>query len=95
VRESEEGSCVAGCRLLDTAEVFSPSNLKDAREFQQKIVDYVDAGVSIVWVLYPDSRSAMVHRPDGSARLLRGADAALEGGEVLPGFRVALADLLR
>jgi Uma2 family endonuclease len=76
------------------AEVFSPSNLKDAREFQQKIVDYVDAGVALVWVLYPDSASAMVHRPDGSARLLSGTDAALEGEQVLPGFRVALAELL-
>jgi Uma2 family endonuclease len=75
------------------AEVFSPSNLKDAREFQQKIVDYVDAGVSLVWVLYPDSGSALVHHPDGTSRLLRGADAYLDGEDVLPGFRVALSDL--
>jgi Uma2 family endonuclease len=77
------------------AEVFSPSNLKDAREFQQKIVDYVDAGVRIVWVLYPDSDSAVVHHPDGSSRLLRGRDARLDGEQVLPGFSVRLADLFR
>jgi Uma2 family endonuclease len=75
------------------AEVFSPSNLKDAREFQQKIVDYVDAGVSVVWVLHPDSRSALIHHPDGSSRLLRGADAALDGESVLPGFTVTLGQL--
>ena len=75
------------------AEVFSPSNLKDARDFQQKIVDYVDAGVRVVWVLYPDSRSALVHHPDGASRLLRGTDAALEGESVLPGFRLPLSDL--
>lgn len=75
------------------AEVFSPSNLKDARDFQQKIVDYVDAGISVIWVLYPDSGYALVHHPDGSSRLLRGADAALEGEMVLPGFRVLLAEL--
>jgi Uma2 family endonuclease len=75
------------------AEVFSPANLKDAREFQQKIVDYADAGVSLVWVLYPDSRSALVHHPDGSSRLVRGSDAYLDGEDVLPGFRVALTDL--
>jgi Uma2 family endonuclease len=77
------------------AEVFSPSNLKDAREFQQKIVDYVDAGIPIVWVLYPDSDSAMLHRADGSAQLLRGEEAALDGEHVLPGFRVALKELFR
>ena len=75
------------------AEVFSPSNLKDARDFQQKIVDYVDAGVRVVWVLYPDSGSAVVHHPDGSSLLLRGADAVLEGESVLPGLRIPLASL--
>jgi Uma2 family endonuclease len=77
------------------AEVFSPSNLKDAREFQQKIVDYVDAGVQVVWVLYPDSQSAMVHHPDGTAQLLRGPDATLDGETVLPGFRIRLGSLFR
>jgi Uma2 family endonuclease len=77
------------------AEVFSPSNLKDARDFQQRIVDYADAGVRIVWVLYPDSDSAMVHHPDGSARLIRGPEATLDGEEVLPGFTVRLGELFR
>jgi Uma2 family endonuclease len=75
------------------AEVFSPSNLKDAREFQQKIVDYLDAGVPLVWVLHPDSGSALVHHPDGTSRLLRGAEAYLDGEDVLPGFRVTLREL--
>jgi Uma2 family endonuclease len=75
------------------AEVFSPSNLKDAREFQQKIVDYLDAGVTLVWVLYPDSGSALVHHPDGTSRLLRGADAVLDGEGILPGFRLPLNEL--
>lgn len=75
------------------AEVFSPSNLKDARDFQQRIVDFADAGVPLIWVLYPDSRTAIVHHPDGSARLLRGPDAALEGESVLPGLRLPLSEL--
>jgi Uma2 family endonuclease len=75
------------------AEVFSPSNLKDARDFQQRIVDYLDAGVALVWVLHPDSGSALVHHPDGTSRLLRGKGAALEGESVLPGFHLPLEDL--
>jgi Uma2 family endonuclease len=77
------------------AEVFSPSSLKDARDFQQKIVDYVDAGVRIVWVLHPDSASAVVHHPDGSSQLLRGPEATLDGEGVLPGLSIRLIDLFR
>jgi Uma2 family endonuclease len=94
--ESSGGEPVKGfARLCPdlAAEVFSPSNLKDAREFQQKIVDYVDAGVQVVWVLYPDSSSALVHHPDGSSQLLRGSDAVLDGESVLPGFRLPLSKL--
>jgi Uma2 family endonuclease len=75
------------------AEVFSPSNLKDAHDFQQKIVDYVNAGVRVVWVVYPDSQSALIHHPDGSSRLLRHPDDQLDGESVLPGFRLPLGEL--
>jgi hypothetical protein len=43
-------------------------------------------------VIYPDPKYAMVHRPDGSARMVR-ETAALDGEDVLPGFRLELRDL--
>lgn len=71
-------------------EVFSPTNLEEAQDFQQRILDYLDAGVRIVWVLYPETRSATVFHPDGAARLVK-EDDALDGEDVLPGLRIPLS----
>ena len=59
----------------------------------QRVVDYLEAGVRLVWAIDPRSRTAMVYRPDGSARLLR-ANEALDGEDVIPGFRLELSELL-
>jgi Uma2 family endonuclease len=59
---------------------------------QQRIVDYLEAGVRLVWAIDPHSRTAVAYRPDGSARLVR-TDEALEGEDVVPGFRLVLREL--
>jgi Uma2 family endonuclease len=59
---------------------------------QQRVIDYLEAGVRLVWVVDPHSRTAIAYRPDGSARLVR-RDEALEGEDVVPGFHLPLADL--
>lgn len=59
---------------------------------QRRIQDYLDAGVSLLWIIHTDARSATVYHGDGSARLLRASDS-LEGDPVLPGFRLPLARL--
>jgi Uma2 family endonuclease len=59
---------------------------------QQRIIDYLQAGVRLVWAIDIYTRTAMVYRPDGSARLI-GADEALDGEDVLPGFRLPVAEL--
>ena len=71
-------------------EVLSPANR--ASEMQEKVLDYLAAGSRQVWVVDPRLRSVTVHTPGGEARLLMGG-AALEGGDVLPGFRVELEAL--
>jgi Uma2 family endonuclease len=48
--------------------------------------------VRLVWVIDPRSRTAIVYRPDGSARLVR-QEEALEGEDVVPGFRLPLTEL--
>jgi Uma2 family endonuclease len=75
-------------------EVFSPTNRRKPGDFQQRVRDYLDAGVPLLWIIYPQARYAMVQRHDGSARMLREGEA-LDGEEILPGFRLELADLLR
>ena len=59
---------------------------------QQRMVDYLEAGVRLVWAIDPHSRTAMVYHPDGSARRLRPGEA-LDGEGVVPDFRLELSEL--
>jgi len=58
----------------------------------EKVAQWLKAGVRLVWVVDSERRVARVYRADGSESLL-GTDEALEGEEVLPGFRCPLAEL--
>ena len=69
-------------------EVVSPNDL--ASEVLRKVLEYLDAGVALVWVIYPEARATQVYRRDGSGNLLRD-DGELSGEDVLPGFRCRLA----
>jgi Uma2 family endonuclease len=69
-------------------EITSPSNR--APDVQEKVTDYLDAGVRLVWVVDPHTRTVTTHAPDATARILRQTDT-LNGGDVLPGFRLPLA----
>ncbi|CAN5145933.1 MAG: Uma2 family endonuclease [Euzebyales bacterium] len=71
-------------------EVVSPSDRATA--VAEKATAWLDAGVQLVWVVYPDRRMVAEHHPDGAARLLRGDDT-LDGGALLPGFRLPLPEL--
>ena len=71
-------------------EISSPSNT--ASWLQLKVVQYLDAGVRLIWVIDRPTRSAMVYRSASEIRLLRGEEV-LDGGDVLPGFRLTLREL--
>ncbi len=71
-------------------EVVSPN--ERAHERDDKIDQYLKAGTRLVWVLWPRQRTVQVYTPDGHIRELE-ADEELDGGEVLPGFRVRVGDL--
>lgn len=58
----------------------------------EKVAQWLNAGVRLVWVVDSEKRTARVYRADGSEALL-GPDDALDGEDVLPGFRCALVDL--
>lgn len=58
----------------------------------EKVAQWLRAGVRLVWVVDSEKRTARLYRADGSESLL-GADDALDGEDVLPGFRCPLADL--
>jgi Uma2 family endonuclease len=71
-------------------EVVSPGN--SAAEIRRRIRDYIGAGVSMVWVIWPDDHSVSVHAETLNSIELQ-SDDVLDGGEVLPGFSVRVADL--
>lgn len=73
-------------------EVVSPGN--DAREIQEKVRDYLKAGVRLIWIIYPRDRQVEVYDQDGNVITLKEGDE-LEGEEVIPGFRYPVAWLFR
>ena len=71
-------------------EVVSPTNLAEA--IDAKVTDYFAAGVRLVWVIYPESGRVYVYDSPDGCRVLERSDA-LDGGEVLPGFRLPIETL--
>jgi Uma2 family endonuclease len=67
-------------------EVVSPSDT--AQDIRERVRDFLKAGTRLVWVVYPESRTVDVYRSDGMQVVE--IDGVLEGGDVLPGFRLAL-----
>ena len=72
-------------------EVVSPDDT--ASEIREKVQDWLDFGCRAVWVLYAGPRLD-AYGDDGSVRAC-GPDDDLDGGAVLPGFRIRLRDLIR
>lgn len=71
-------------------EVISPNDL--AWKVQVKVQEYLEAGVQVVWVVYPDSREILIYRADQDVKRLSINDQ-LTGGDVLPGFACGVADI--
>ncbi|MGP0067453.1 MAG: Uma2 family endonuclease [Isosphaeraceae bacterium] len=72
-------------------EVVSPNDV--ARTLHEKVQEYLRAGVKLVWVITPETRSALVIRIDKSGTWLEVGDE-LTGEDVIPGFRCRLGDLI-
>jgi Uma2 family endonuclease len=70
-------------------EVVSPSNSDE--DIRVKVMNYIAAG-TVVWVIDPERRRVEVYRP-GQAVSILGVGGTLDGGTVLPGFTLPLADL--
>jgi Uma2 family endonuclease len=71
-------------------EVLSPSDT--ARSVLDKVLFYLDAGTRLVVTLDPTRQITIVYGPDRVGRILR-RDETFDGGDVVPGFRLPLADL--
>jgi len=73
-------------------EVISANNTR--KEMDEKLQEYFEKGVRLVWVVRPRSRVVDVYTaPDQFTRLT--ATALLGGGDVLPGFSVQVGELFQ
>lgn len=71
-------------------EVLSESNTR--AEMDRKLRDYFLAGVRLVWLINSKTQTAEVYTsPTDKKRISK--TGSLDGGEVLPGFRLPLAKL--
>lgn len=71
-------------------EVVSPTDR--AEELLGKLREYFDAGAAAVWVVYPKEQVLHIFESFDRIRVLRRGDA-IDGGALLPGFRLPLASL--
>jgi Uma2 family endonuclease len=73
-------------------EVMSPTDRFVALE--RKAHRYLAAGTRLVWIVNPRMRTIVAYAPSQPAREYSIGDE-LDGGDVLPGFRLLLADVFR
>jgi Uma2 family endonuclease len=70
------------------------SNNDVAFEINQKIVQYQNAGVKLIWIIYPDVQSVHVFRLlDRGRGEIRNNEDELDGESILPGFKLPINDL--
>lgn len=72
-------------------EVLSPTDRPGAT--QEKVAQYLEHGVRVIWVIDPSAPSVSVHRPDMTVEL-RTREAALDARDLFPGLRIELASIL-
>jgi Uma2 family endonuclease len=71
-------------------EVLSPSDV--FLSVQKKVLQYLGAGVRLVWIVVPEDRSVAVYRPGQDPRILSNSDT-LSGEDVLAGFSCPVTEL--
>jgi Uma2 family endonuclease len=73
-------------------EVVSPTDA--ASNIRRKVTEFLQAGTRLVWVTYPDGKYIDVYRPGLKVEILQ-VDDTLDGGDVLPGFRLPVREVFK
>jgi Uma2 family endonuclease len=71
-------------------EVLSPDDRPGY--VRDKVAEWIEAGTLAVWVVDPRGRTVTVHEPQKTPLVLGETDS-LPGGDVLPGFALAVRDI--
>lgn len=80
------------CRFAPALVMEAVSPNDTAYEIEDKIAQWLSAGVRLVWVLYPETQRLQVHRADGSVAKLQ-VEEQLTGEDVIPGFQCQVAEV--
>lgn len=90
-RQTDRTTLIEGVPLL-AAEVLSPTDRHE--DVRDKVLEYLAAGVRLVWIVDPYFQTVQVHQsaipPETFNR-----DHHVSGGEILPGLTIAVADLFQ
>lgn len=73
-------------------EILSP--VDESEQMEEHVQAYLAGGVPLLWVVDSVRRLVVVHEPNEPPRTLEQGDE-LDGGDVVPGFRVAVAELFQ
>lgn len=79
-------------RMVPVLIVEAVSPHDTVAELDEKIEDFLRAGVPLIWVANPETRTVRIVRRSGADSRLGPGDT-LEGEDVLPGFRCEIAKL--
>ena len=76
--------------------MLSPGDL--AYEVERKVLEYLSAGVRLIWVVNPELRTVTIHRP-AAAKLGRSTrlteSETISGEDVVPAFECPVAEFFR
>jgi len=73
--------------------IFDEQSVNEYRKLIYKITNYLAAGTT-VWVVYPFSQMIDVHAPGQPVKRI-GIDGTLDGGDILPEFKLPLRDVFQ
>jgi Uma2 family endonuclease len=75
---------------LLSVEILRPKDTNG--DTNEKLGEYLKAGVRLIWLVSPSSRTVLVHRPDAEPVLFN-VQQELSADPHLPGFRIPVAQI--
>jgi Uma2 family endonuclease len=88
-RETEETTLIDGPPVL-AVEILSPNDVQE--DIHEKIDEYLQADVPLVWVIDPHDRTVLIYRQGAEPEMVN-VRQELSGEPHLPGFRVPVAQI--
>jgi len=74
-------------------EIISPSD--NAYKVNQKVIDYRNAGVKVLWHLFPKAKEVHIYRDNALKMEVKRADDICSAEPVITGFKLSVADIFK